>query len=189
MPPRELREILRHVGVGRRAFLRQVMKGTAFATPVVASFGMGALPAAADHVERGYICHTAGVSGPSAPPVPISVPATLPSGTPACCQLALDTMRAILIMMGETELEADDPPLAAASRARLMERLTTALTLGSEGIAASGPQCAPNRRYARAAAAMSDYKGLAAQAALPQYLSDSADAMIGQLTQLANAAC
>src|SRR5271154_7220439 len=43
----ELDHVAEETGIGRRAFLRRVLVGTAFATPVVASFAMGGVAAAA----------------------------------------------------------------------------------------------------------------------------------------------
>jgi hypothetical protein len=185
MPPRELQEVLKHVGAGRRAFLRQAMKGAAFATPVVASFGMGALPVQADHVNLAYVCHYA-FGGPGTSSVPISVPAELPPGAPACCQTAVDLMRSVVILIGQTEIEADGAVLAPARRSRLMERLGTALRLLAQGIVASGPSCGPDRRYSQARLAVSDYKALAVKAGLTsQVLFGNADGILAVLEQLA----
>jgi hypothetical protein len=43
----ELDRVVEEAGIGRRAFLRRMLVGTAFATPVVASFAMGGVAAAA----------------------------------------------------------------------------------------------------------------------------------------------
>ena len=42
----ELDRVVEEAGIGRRAFLRRMLVGTAFATPVVASFAMGGVAAA-----------------------------------------------------------------------------------------------------------------------------------------------
>lgn len=45
----ELDRVAEETGIGRRAFLRRMLIGTAFATPVVASFAMGGVASAAPH--------------------------------------------------------------------------------------------------------------------------------------------
>ena len=42
----ELDRVVEEAGIGRGAFLRRMLVGTAFATPVVASFAMGGVAAA-----------------------------------------------------------------------------------------------------------------------------------------------
>ena len=42
----ELDRVAEETGIGRRAFLRRMLIGTAFATPVVASFAMGGVASA-----------------------------------------------------------------------------------------------------------------------------------------------
>jgi hypothetical protein len=45
----ELERVVEETGIGRRTFLRRMLIGTAFATPVVASFAMGGVASAAPH--------------------------------------------------------------------------------------------------------------------------------------------
>jgi hypothetical protein len=45
----ELDRVVEEAGIGRRTFLRRMLIGTAFATPVVASFAMGGVASATPH--------------------------------------------------------------------------------------------------------------------------------------------
>jgi hypothetical protein len=68
MSEQELDEVLTHVGVDRRTFVKRIVLGTAFAVPVVASFEMDSLAAAPavrtpngigrQHLSHRYAYHT-----------------------------------------------------------------------------------------------------------------------------------
>jgi hypothetical protein len=45
----DLDRVVEEAGIGRRTFLRRMLVGTAFATPVVASFAMSGIAAATPH--------------------------------------------------------------------------------------------------------------------------------------------
>lgn len=70
------RDVLAHVGMDRRTFVRKLILGTAFAVPVIASFEMGLLgPSSADATTSNCTTTTTDKTGtvackPPPPPAP-----------------------------------------------------------------------------------------------------------------------
>jgi hypothetical protein len=188
MAPKDLAEILAGVEQSRRGFLKKVLKGAAFAVPVVTSLSASKVASEIGLQIGSCVCPEDATRSLF---VPLDLTPSVPVGTSTCCGQALQTIRdiSIQLVLG-TELSVDvSGPQAPDQRASLTVPLVAAIELIGKGIG-NGGTCRKNvKPYADAIVQLQNYKQLLSDFFISGQLPNDADAAIAALQEIVDGNC
>jgi hypothetical protein len=189
MAPKDLAEILAGVKESRRGFLKKVLKGAAFAVPVVTSLSASKVASEIGLQIGSCVCPE---DASRSLFVPLDLTPSVPVDTPPCCGQALQTIRdiSIQLVLG-TELSVDGGfgPQAPDQRASLTVPLAAAIELIGKGIG-NGGTCRKNvKPYADAIVQLQNYKQLLSDFSILGQLPNDADAAIAALQEIVDGNC